>query len=118
MHICTSVVGDTCIAMHEWVQNPKAHTALDDILPCVDNGTAQETLSRTKEVTYQLVTIIDNIITNMTNQNLSSSAGLLYYNQSGPPMPLLCNPFNSDFTDRQCSAEEVALDNANQVKTI
>ncbi|GJW68599.1 transmembrane protein [Tanacetum coccineum] len=28
----------------EWVQNPTAHTTLDEILPCVNNATAQETL--------------------------------------------------------------------------
>ncbi|KAK6119449.1 hypothetical protein DH2020_046802 [Rehmannia glutinosa] len=44
------VTGDTCVAMNQWVQHPMAHTALDDILPCVDNATAQETLTRSKEV--------------------------------------------------------------------
>ncbi|PQQ05350.1 uncharacterized protein Pyn_29109 [Prunus yedoensis var. nudiflora] len=28
-----NVVADACVSMDEWVQNPTAHTALDDILP-------------------------------------------------------------------------------------
>ncbi|KAF2310536.1 hypothetical protein GH714_013882 [Hevea brasiliensis] len=85
-----NVVADTCVAMDEWVLNPTAKTAMDDIIPCVDNATAQATLQRTKE------------------------AGPLYYNQSGPLMPVLCNPFNSDITERQCAAGEVDLNNATE----
>ncbi|KAI9117170.1 hypothetical protein K1719_011336 [Acacia pycnantha] len=110
-----NVVGDTCVAMDEWVQNPKAHTALDDILPCVDNETAQEALFRSKEVTYQLVTIVDSIIADVTNRNLPYSAAPLYYNQSGPPMPFLCSPFNSNLTHRPCATGEVTLHNATKV---
>ncbi|KAI3891445.1 hypothetical protein MKX03_020727 [Papaver bracteatum] len=32
-----NVVGDTCVAIDEWVQHPTAHTALDDILPCLQS---------------------------------------------------------------------------------
>ncbi|KAG6769271.1 hypothetical protein POTOM_024891 [Populus tomentosa] len=109
------VVADTCISMDEWVQNPTAKTALDDIIPCVDNTTAQETLRQTKETTYQLVNVVDNIINNVSNRNIPPQAGALYYNQSGPLMPVLCNPYNSDYTDRQCAAGEVDLSNATQV---
>uniref|UniRef100_A0A2C9UM73 Uncharacterized protein n=1 Tax=Manihot esculenta TaxID=3983 RepID=A0A2C9UM73_MANES len=86
-----NVVADTCVAMDEWVLHPTAKTAMDDIIPCVDNATAQATLRQTKE------------------------AGPLYYNQSGPLMPVLCNPFNSDFTERQCVAGEVDFNNATEV---
>ncbi|KAL3497321.1 hypothetical protein ACH5RR_040053 [Cinchona calisaya] len=110
-----NVTGDTCVAMDQWVQNPTAHTSLDDILPCVDNATAQETLSRSKEVTSQLVGVLNQVISNVTNINFSPNFGPLYYNQSGPLMPLLCNPFNPDLTNRTCSAGEVDLDNATQV---
>ena len=115
LHICTSAVADTCVAMDQWVQNPTAHTALDEILPCVDNATAQETLLRTKDVTHQLVKLVDNIISNVTNRNFPPFAGPLYYNQSGPSMPVLCNPFNNDLTTRQCAGGEVPLDNATEV---
>lgn len=113
--VSTSVVADSCVAMDEWVQHPTAHTALDDILPCVDNATAQETLLKSKNVTRQLVGLVDNIIQSVANSNLPPQAGPLYYNQSGPMVPLLCNPFNTDLTDHTCAAGEVELSNATEV---
>ncbi|CAK9134518.1 unnamed protein product [Ilex paraguariensis] len=110
-----NATGDTCVAMDQWVQNPTAHTALDDILPCVDNATAQETLSRTREVTSQLVDVINQVITNVSNINFSPNFAPMYYNQSGPLLPILCNPVNHDLTDRACTAGEVDLSNATQV---
>ncbi|KAK7304095.1 hypothetical protein RJT34_15138 [Clitoria ternatea] len=110
-----NVVGDTCVAMDQWVRNPTAHTALDEILPCVDNATAQETFLRTKDVTHQLVELVDKIVNSVTNANVPPFAGPIYYNQSGPLMPVLCNPFKADLTSRPCAAGEVALDNATEV---
>lgn len=110
-----NVTSDTCVAMNQWVQNPTAHTALDDILPCVDNATAQETLLRSKQVTSQLVDVINQVITNVTNMNFSPNFAPLYFNQSGPLMPILCNPFYSDTSDRPCSTGEVDFNNATQV---
>lgn len=101
--------------MNQWVQNPTAHTSLDDILPCVDNATAQETLSKSKEVTSQLVDVLNQVITNVSNINFSPNFVPLYYNQSGPLLPLLCNPFNPDLSNRTCATGEVGLDNATQV---
>lgn len=109
------MAGDTCLAMDQWVKNPTAHTSLDDILPCVDNATAQETLSQTKEVISQSIAVVNRFITNVSNINYPAAAGALYYNQSGPLVPVLCNPFNSDRTDRQCAAGEVDFTNAAQV---
>lgn len=111
-----NVVADTCVAMDEWVQNPTAHTALDDILPCVDKATAQETLLRSREVTNQLVSMVDMVIGNIANSNPPpNTPPPLYYNQSGPAVPNLCNPFNSDLSNRTCTAGEVDFDNATQV---
>ncbi|OIW14990.1 hypothetical protein TanjilG_30709 [Lupinus angustifolius] len=110
-----NVTEDTCVAMGEWIQFPTANTALDDILPCVDNATAQETLLRSKEVTSELVNLVNQVITNVSNINFAPNFTPLYYNQSGPLMPLLCNPFHPDMTDRQCDAGEVGLSNATQV---
>ncbi|KAI3868401.1 hypothetical protein MKW92_023163 [Papaver armeniacum] len=110
-----NVVGDTCVAMDEWVQHPTAHTALDDILPCVDNATAAETLLRTKEATHKLVGVVNQVITNISNINYPPNFAPLYYNQSGPLIPVLCAPFNADLTDRQCSPGEVDFNNATQV---
>ncbi|KAL5547702.1 hypothetical protein UlMin_002933 [Ulmus minor] len=110
-----NVVADSCVAMDEWEQNPTAHTALDDILPCVDNATARETSLRAKDVTYQLVNVVDSVVNNVTNRNFPPAARPLYFNQSGPLLPVLCNPFNSDLSNRQCKAGEVELSNATQV---
>lgn len=101
--------------MDEWVQNPTAHTALDDILPCLDNATAQATLKQTKDVTYQLVTVVNTVITNVSNIDFQPGFAPLYFNQTGPSLPALCNPFHADLTDRQCSAGEVDLNNATKV---
>ncbi|XP_057959879.1 uncharacterized protein LOC131152180 [Malania oleifera] len=110
-----NVAADTCVAMDQWVQNPTAHTALDDILPCVDKITAQDTLLRSKEVTSQLVEVINSVITNVSNINFSPNFPPFYYNQSGPLIPILCNPFFSDMTDRACTAGEVDLNNVTEV---
>ncbi|KAK9080001.1 hypothetical protein SSX86_001676 [Deinandra increscens subsp. villosa] len=114
-----NVTADTCVSMNQWVENPTAHTALDDILPCVDNATAQETSVRSKEVTSQLVNVINKVITTVTNitfpPNYNPKNNPIYYNQSGPTMPLLCNPFNADFTARSCDPKEVSLNNATEV---
>lgn len=110
-----NVTADTCVAMNQWVQNPTSHTALDDILPCIDNATSQETLTRSKEVTSQLVDLTNLFISNVSNVNFSPSFALFYYNQSGPLLPTLCNPFHHDLTPRNCSHGEVDLNNATQV---
>ncbi|CAO2812525.1 unnamed protein product [Amaranthus hypochondriacus] len=102
--------------MNQWVQNPTAHTALDDILPCVDNTTAQETVLRSKEVTYQLVDMVNLVLANIANTNVPpNTPPPLYFNQSGPMVPNLCNPFYSNFTDRRCVSGEVDFNNATQV---
>ncbi|XP_047967224.1 uncharacterized protein LOC125211462 [Salvia hispanica] len=110
-----NVTGDTCVAMNQWVQNPTAHTALDDILPCVDNATAQETLTKSKEVTSQLVTLMNTVITNVSNANNIPNFLPFYFNQSGPLVPNVCNPFNPDLSSRACAPGETDLDNATQV---
>ncbi|GJZ51917.1 ribonuclease H-like domain-containing protein [Tanacetum coccineum] len=56
-----NVTTDTCVSMNQWVENPTSHTALDDILPCVDNATALETSLRSREVTSPLVNVINQV---------------------------------------------------------
>ncbi|KAJ4707833.1 Transmembrane protein [Melia azedarach] len=109
-----NAAADTCVAMNEYVQNPTAHTALDYIIPCVDKATAQETLMRNKEVTYQLVEVVNEVITNVTNINFAPAFVPFYFNQSGPLVPILCNPFHSDLSDRPCTASELNLNNATE----
>lgn len=110
-----NVAGDTCVAMNEWVLNPTAHTALDEIMPCVDKSMAQETLLRSKEVTLQIAELINEVITNVSNINFAPQFVPFYFNQSGPLVPILCNPYHHDLTDRVCTAGEVDLNNATQV---
>lgn len=114
----SSVAADTCVAMNEWVQHPTARTALDDILPCVDNATAQETLAQSKDVTFQLVNVVNNFITNVSNKNFPTQVKLepsVSYNQTGPLVPVLCNPYQPNKTRRVCEAGEVDFNNAAQV---
>ncbi|CAL9778446.1 unnamed protein product [Musa acuminata subsp. burmannicoides] len=112
--ILHNVVADTCVAMSEWVDHPHAHTTLDDILPCVDAATANESLYRSREVTFQLVSVVNDVIVNISNRNFPPSVPL-YYNQSGPPMPTLCNPYTPDLSNRTCISGEVDFNNASQV---
>ncbi|GAU11956.1 hypothetical protein TSUD_195800 [Trifolium subterraneum] len=107
-----NVIGDTCVAMDEWALNPTTHTSLDEILPCVENDTARETFLRSKSIVFHLVNSVNSMISNVLNGNTMS------HNRSTPHVPLLCNPFNSDFTIRHCAAEEVAFQNAIEVRTI
>ncbi|XP_062220608.1 uncharacterized protein LOC133920011 isoform X2 [Phragmites australis] len=110
-----NVVSDTCVAMDEWVAHPTEHTALDDIIPCVEPATANESLYRSRQVTFQLVNLVNQVITNVSNRNFPPMTTPFYYNQSGPLMPTLCNPFTPDLSNRTCTRGEVTLDNATQV---
>ncbi|OEL12976.1 hypothetical protein BAE44_0026002 [Dichanthelium oligosanthes] len=52
----------------------------------------------------------------LLHKNFPPVATPFYYNQSGPLMPLLCNPFTPDLNgNRTCTRGEVTLDNATQV---
>lgn len=110
-----SVVADTCVAMHEWVENPTANSALSQLLPCMDTDSAKEILNVTKVVSFLVVEVTNSYTTNITNQNFPPEAAPLYYNQSGPLVPLLCNPIDQDFNRRECAPGEVDLSNATQV---
>lgn len=113
-----SVVADSCVAVDEWLQNPTANSAIENIIPRVDNETSKTIYSTTRGVTYGVVQIVNSAIINVTNANLPPSAGSLYYNQSGPLMPILCNPLNSDLSDRQCAPGEVGFQNASQASIL
>ncbi|CAN1146707.1 hypothetical protein LINPERHAP2_LOCUS15433 [Linum perenne] len=110
-----NVMADTCVAMDDWVQHPTAKTAMDDFIPCVDNATAQETLTQSKQVTFQLVNLVDTVLSNFSNRNFPPQVRPpVNYNQSGPLVPLLCNPFNPDLSDKTCAPGEVDLRNATE----
>ncbi|KAM3214901.1 hypothetical protein ACQJBY_067071 [Aegilops geniculata] len=107
-----NAVGDTCVAMEEWVLRPPGSsngTALDDILPCADAAATSEALRRSKEVNHQLVATLNDVLANVSNANAfpPGSGPPLNYNQSGPPVPLLCSPYRADLSARPCAAGEV-----------
>jgi len=104
------VVVDSCVAMGDWVQNPQAQTALDDVLPCVDKSTARTFLKASQRVTYLMVGMVDVGVAKVANDQQ-----LLNYHQSGPPVPIVCNPFNGDLTNRTCAQGEVELGRASEV---
>ncbi|XP_062232690.1 uncharacterized protein LOC133930020 [Phragmites australis] len=111
-----NVIGDTCVAMDEWVLRPPGHSALDDILPCADAAATNEAMRRGEEVNYKLVDTLNRVISNVSNANVPPQAGPpLYYNQSGPLLPLLCNPYNADLTGHSCATSEIAAADAPQV---
>jgi hypothetical protein len=59
-----SVIGDTCMAIDEWVAQPQgqSHTTLDDILLCADAAVTAEARWWSKEVNYQLVTKLNQLL--------------------------------------------------------
>lgn len=86
---------------------------MDQIIPCMDKADAEKILKVTNGVTYSLVYLVNGVISNISNSDISSEAGPPFYvNQSGPAVPLLCNPFNSDLSTRECGPGEVNLTNA------
>ncbi|KAA8535248.1 hypothetical protein F0562_030251 [Nyssa sinensis] len=111
-----NVVADTCIAMDDWRQNPTADSALEDIIPKVDNEMTQQIFNVTKATTYGAVSGVNGAILNVSNADNPPDLGPPpYFNQSGPLMPVLCNPYNADLTDRQCAAGEVDFKNSTEV---
>ncbi|KAL2338179.1 hypothetical protein Fmac_012625 [Flemingia macrophylla] len=106
-------VADTCVAMEEWVQHPLNHTALSKLLPCMDETAAQKTLDITKNTSSQVVTLVNAFLTNIANKDMRPQQDRdIYYNQSGPSIPPLCNPFYPNMTERPCPPSEVDLKGA------
>lgn len=103
------------MAMGEWVDNPHAESALSNILPCVDPRTTNRTLFKSKQVTVDLVNIVNGFIDTYANANPSNHANSNYYNQSGPVMPHLCYPYDSQLQDLPCPADQVSMANSSMV---
>ncbi|XP_010427929.1 PREDICTED: uncharacterized protein LOC104712678 [Camelina sativa] len=112
--ILNNAISDTCVAMKEWVDHPHAETALSSILPCVDQQTTNQTLAQSKVVINSIVTVVNTFVYAVANTNPSPGQER-YYNQSGPPMPPLCIPFDGNMEDRQCSPWELSVENASSV---
>ncbi|PIN26008.1 hypothetical protein CDL12_01287 [Handroanthus impetiginosus] len=113
--ILDNAISDTCMAMEEWVENPHAETALSDILPCVDQRTTNQTLFKSKQVTNDIVDMVNEFVFSVANLNPPPQSTSGYYNQSGPFIPPLCRPYDSQLQDRVCSAQELSMENASLV---
>ncbi|KAL6529188.1 hypothetical protein OROGR_014811 [Orobanche gracilis] len=113
--ILENTVSDTCMAMGEWVENPHAETALSNILPCVDQQTTNQTLFKSKQVINDIANMINGFVGSVANSNPPLQANPTYYNQSGPLIPPLCYPYDSQLQNRSCSAQELSMGNASLV---
>lgn len=102
------------MAMGEWVENPHRESALSDILPCVDQRTTNKTLFQSKQVVTNIANLVNEVIYSTANTNPTQGAAG-FYNQSGPSMPSLCYPFDTQLRERQCSNQEVSSANASTV---
>ena len=113
----SSSISDTCMAMGDWVDHPHAETALSNILPCVDQRTTNKTLIKSKQVVNDLADIVNGFIDTFANPDPPRQDNNPYYfNQSGPPVPHLCYPYDSNqLQDRQCAPQEVSMANASLV---
>ncbi|EPS65281.1 hypothetical protein M569_09495, partial [Genlisea aurea] len=114
--VLDNVIDDTCMAMGEWVENPRAETALSNILlPCVDEETTNQTLFKSKQVINDIVNIVNGFTGSVANSNPHSQSGSSFYNQSGPLIPPLCYPYDAQLRDRPCSESELSMENASLV---
>lgn len=110
----SSAMSDTCMAMGQWVDNPHSQTALSNILPCVDQRTTNQTLVQSKEIINDIVNLVNQVVYGTADTNPSPGSSQ-YYNQSGPMMPPLCFPFDSQLQDRQCEPQEISMENSSAV---
>ncbi|XP_076890358.1 uncharacterized protein LOC143541405 [Bidens hawaiensis] len=113
--IINNAIADTCMAMGQWVDNPHAETALSNILPCVDQGTTNDTLYKSKLVVNDIANIINGFIGSFANSNAPPGDNSNYYNQSGPLMPYLCYPYDSHLHELECPSQLVSMANASVV---
>ncbi|KAI5058252.1 hypothetical protein GOP47_0026422 [Adiantum capillus-veneris] len=85
-----NVIGDTCIAMEQWVANPSAQTSLQEILPCVDINTTDTALDQTRALTNDTVTGINAGISTVLNNGTTQG------------LPLMCNPLQPTLNAPGC----------------
>lgn len=109
-----SLITDTCVAMEEWVANPRSESALSYVLPCVDQRTTNQTLYKSKLVVNDIISVVNQYIYTYANTYPPKDTPY-YYNQSGESMPALCYPYEGNLLDRQCTSQEVSIANASEV---
>ncbi|CAH8355915.1 unnamed protein product [Eruca vesicaria subsp. sativa] len=110
-----NVVADTCMAMDQWVHDPAADSALSQLLPCVDPKTVGDTLDMTKTLTSTAVDMTNAYTVNVSNNDQFPHNNPFYHNQSGPLVPLLCNPLDEHHNLRPCAPNEILLADASQI---
>ncbi|CAN8233482.1 unnamed protein product [Cochlearia groenlandica] len=110
-----NVVADTCTAMDQWVHHPAAESALRQLLPCLDPKTIGETLDITKTMTSTAVDMTNAYTVNVSNHHEFPPNVPFYHNQSGPLVPLICNPLDQNHNPRPCAPGEILLANASQI---
>lgn len=101
--------------MEEWVDNPHSETALSNILPCVDPTATNQTLYKSKQIVNDIVNIVNSFTDSYANSNPPPQDIPYYFNQSGPTIPHLCYPYDSQLQDRNCTDQEVSTANASMV---
>lgn len=101
-------MSDTCIAMDEWIQDPMADSAMGEVLPCFDMAFGEEIKEAGKGVTTNVNDLLNQFITVLANNNTAN-------NQSGPLVPLICDPYKHGDSQESC-ADEVPLKNATEVR--
>ncbi|KAL2641858.1 hypothetical protein R1flu_009445 [Riccia fluitans] len=116
--LLNNAIGDTCVAMEEWVARPFANTTLDEILPCADPATANSALVNSKDYTDQIITLANQGITRIAIGNFPPGTPT-YYNQSGPLVPTLCDIYGPapDYNLQSCSAPNLTLEAAPALST-
>ncbi|KAJ3694383.1 hypothetical protein LUZ60_009863 [Juncus effusus] len=112
--IINSAATDTCTSMDEWVQYPQAETALSNILPCVAERTANQTLYQSKKVVVSLVKIVNRVIRSQSQPGQSQGQSGIHHKYR-PVLPYLCSPYDVELNDRECTSTEVSLVNASLV---
>ncbi|XP_022716547.1 uncharacterized protein LOC111275432 [Durio zibethinus] len=113
-----NIVADTCVAMDEWVQNPMANSSMKELIPCWDREFGQNVLDASRSVTTGVNGILNQYIVAVANNEtlIPSQAVPVYHNQSGPLVPVICDPYTKGDTRQSCGVGEVALSNAAEVK--
>ncbi|KAK8618967.1 hypothetical protein V6N13_132941 [Hibiscus sabdariffa] len=111
-----NLMTDTCTAVDEWVQNPMAGSAIKELLPCVDKEFGKDVTETSKSVSNGLNNLLNFHISLVANaDNIPPQAVGLYYNQSGPLLHTICDPYNAGNSAKQvCGEGEVASGNATQ----
>jgi len=85
----------------------------------MDEATTQKTLDISKNTSHLVVNLVNKFVVNVANKDMPPMQADkdLYYNQSGPALPLLCNPFFPNMTERACDALEISLKGAPTVSS-